>query len=477
MSGTTWYYCNLLEETSEGVPVVQVRQNATEDIASVSVVRSEISLAEGIDVDDELAVAISTYVLSASTVTTPEVVESEPDTPVVNAVEKQVATKPVVAEPAVEAVPEQIASESVAAETVVENELLAVELVEEQVAEPVEEHGEAAASGDAVQTEGEVIEEVVAEPVAVEAVADEAVNEPSSAEKEIVAQPVADEEVAAEDATEPVVVEEAVKEAVNEAAAVVETVHDAVETVAVVEEEIVETVAVVEEEIVETVVAQAAVEEEKPAEVEPVVDEPVAEPVAADEATKDEVPEAAIETPALTSEGPEEKADDVALDAIDEPRKLVTRMSSIPEDEENVVEAGQPAEEEVVAEPVDVPAVEKEEEVIDVAESTSAVEEALAAAKTVTDDVSDTQSEVSEAPATEAVDPAPVAKVDKEPESEIEETMVIDAELAAKGASAANQETSSFSFIPEQIRKNSYAVSSMAVAVTTAIVATLVARR
>ncbi|KAE8989270.1 hypothetical protein PF004_g19115 [Phytophthora fragariae] len=466
MSGTTWYYCNLLEETSEGVPVVQVRQHATEDIASVSVVRSEISLAEGIDVDDELAVAISTYVLSASTVTTPEVVESEPDTPVVNAVEKQVATEPVVAEPAVEAVPEQIASESVAAETVVENELLAVELVEEQVAEPVEEHGEAAASGDAVQTEGEVIEEVVAEPVAVEAVADEAVNEPSSAEKEIVAEPVADEEVAAEDATEPVVVEEAVKEAVNEAAAVVETVHDAVETVAV-----------VEEEIVETVVAQAAVEEEKPAEVEPVVDEPVAEPVAADEATKDEVPEAAIETPALTSEGPEEKADDVALDAIDEPRKLVTRMSSIPEDEENVVEAGQPAEEEVVAEPVDVPAVEKEEEVIDVAESTSAVEEALAAAKTVTDDVSDTQSEVSEAPATEAVDPAPVAKVDEEPESEIEETMVIDAELAAKEASAANQETSSFSFIPEQIRKNSYAVSSMAVAVTTAIVATLVARR
>ncbi|KAK1929808.1 Zonadhesin [Phytophthora citrophthora] len=245
---------------------------------------------------------------------------------------------------------------------------------------------------------------------------------------------------------EPVVVhEESVKTEVDEPVAVVETVKDAVELVAV-----------VEEDILDSVVAQASVEEES-AETE--AEQPVSEPVVLEETVEKETTkdEALPEAPAVQSDIPVvDKTEDVMLDVDPEPRKLVTRMPSIPEDTESVHDEI-PENEDVVEEEQEAPASEKP-----IADYESETE---------------TQSEISEAPVIEAVEPVAIAKIEDEPESEIEETMIIDPIVAAKEAAVVEKQTSAYSFIPEQIRNNSYAVSSVAVAVTTAIVATLVARR
>ncbi|TDH70512.1 hypothetical protein CCR75_007051 [Bremia lactucae] len=67
-----------------------------------------------------------------------------------------------------------------------------------------------------------------------------------------------------------------------------------------------------------------------------------------------------------------------------------------------------------------------------------------------------------------------MAATEASTDSEVEETMVIDPVVAAEETTAP---ASSFSYVSEQICKNGYAVSSVAVAVTTAILATLIARR
>ena len=102
------------------------------------------------------------------------------------------------------------------------------------------------------------------------------------------------------------------------------------------------------------------------------------------------------------------------------------------------------------------------------------------AAKRTTDDACTTASQPksSNVSAPEAVEATCAAEVDEDLESEIEETMVIDRDVAATEAAAApDAQTSSLSFLPEQIRNNSYAVSSVAVAVAAAVAATLLARR
>lgn len=407
MSVASWYYCNVLDdEASAVVPVVQDRQNAVQVDTKAPAVRPAVSLALGAEVDDELAVARSTYVLSAAFAAT-----SEPKT--------------VKAEPGMKE--------------------LKVETVAEQVAETVETVTEEVVS--------ETAEVVAAEPVSIET---EALEEPVTGEEEVV---------------EPAKVEAAVEETVSEVATVVETVHDAVEAVAVVEEEAVESV--------------VGGEEERSVELEQVDDEPVVDDVA----ELSDVAAAAGEAPASTCEVSEEKpldkAEDVTLDMIAEPRKLVTRMPSIPEDEDSAagvveesVDVDQVAEDAATDEAVELAAVQKTETVDEAVELPPAAEEeeVPAAAKPVMDDESETetQSEISEATALEAVESA---EVNEEPESEIDETMVIDPHVTAQEAAAAEAQTSSYSFIPKQIRDHSYTVSSVAVALATAIAATLVARR
>ncbi|CAI5728203.1 unnamed protein product [Hyaloperonospora brassicae] len=102
------------------------------------------------------------------------------------------------------------------------------------------------------------------------------------------------------------------------------------------------------------------------------------------------------------------------------------------------------------------------------------------AAKRTTGDACTTASQPksSNVSAQEAVGSTCAAEVDEDLESEIDETMVIDRDVAATEAAAApDAQTSSLSFLPEQIRNNSYAVSSVAVAVAAAVAATLLARR
>ncbi|KAG7391990.1 hypothetical protein PHYPSEUDO_002696 [Phytophthora pseudosyringae] len=362
MSVASWYYCNLLEdEVSAEVPVVQGLQSAVRGDLKVPAVRPSTALAWGAEVDDELTVGRSTYVLSAACAATPNATEKVEAEPVaVEAVEVE------------SSVPEQEPAEPVVTEAVAE----AVEVVERENVEPVEEEEEV--------EKQEAATEAAAQSIAVE------------------------EETIAE-----------AKETVREVA----TAHEAVETPAVVEDE------------------------ETPVDVEQVAHEPVPEP---DQKLAD-------------------KAEDVTLVVDPEPRKLVTRMASIPEDDESVrgVDDDVPADENVTEDVV----VEETEELVEAVPA-----EEVAATKPVSDDESETetQSEISEATATEATEAAPVAKVLDEPESEIDETMVIDPAVATKEAVA---QTSPYSFIPEPIRKNGYAVSSVAVAVATAIAAALVARR
>ncbi|KAG4060987.1 hypothetical protein JG687_00003968 [Phytophthora cactorum] len=368
----TWYYCNLLDEVSVEVPVVQAPLNAVDGGAKVPAVRPTAEVALGAEVDDELAVGRSTYVLAAAFAATVDSkavkVEAEP-------VEQEAVTEPVVAE-----------------------------TVEIEVAEPVavEKKPEVAKEEDASP-----IEEEPTAPVAVDKVEEEAIDDAAAD----VVHEVIEEALTAEENS--VTVEAEVEETVSDVATVVETV------------------AVVDEVLVEPVAAQAADEQE---------------PVEVETAKEEEVASAAAE---VSSDIPDQKIAVMTLDTIEE-LKL-----SIPEDEQSVHEDEVPT--------------EADEKLVDQAATT---EEEPAPAKPVTEYESETetQSEISEA----TVD---VAKAVEEPESEIDETMVIDPVVAAKEAAAVEAQTSSFSFIPEQIRKNSYAVSSVAVAVTTAIVATLVARR
>ncbi|KAG1700745.1 hypothetical protein DVH05_011604 [Phytophthora capsici] len=249
-------------------------------------------------------------------------------------------------------------------------------------------------------------------------------------EEEVTQIPLEEEatDVVEEKVKEPMVVHEEAE--IKETVEVVKTVKDAVEIVAV-----------VEEDILDSVVAQAATEEDTVSEPKETVTQ---------ETTKDEALLEQSDAPVV------DEAEDVMIDVDPEPRKLVTRMPSIPEDTASVHDEI-PKNEDVVEEEQEAPAHVKP-----IADYESETE---------------TQSEISEAPAIEAVEPVAIAKSEDEPESEIEETMVIDPVIAAKEAAAVEKQTSAFSFIPEQIRNNSYAVSSVAVAVTTAIVATLVARR
>uniref|UniRef100_M4BEV1 Uncharacterized protein n=1 Tax=Hyaloperonospora arabidopsidis (strain Emoy2) TaxID=559515 RepID=M4BEV1_HYAAE len=114
-----------------------------------------------------------------------------------------------------------------------------------------------------------------------------------------------------------------------------------------------------------------------------------------------------------------------------------------------------------------------EEEVVE------AVRVSVATKLPTTDDECKTaiQLESSEVSAVEVVESTRAASVIEDPNSEIEETMVIDRELAATEAADSMARTSSLSCIPDHIRNNSYAVSSVAVAVAAAVAATLLARR
>uniref|UniRef100_A0AAV1VP71 Uncharacterized protein n=1 Tax=Peronospora matthiolae TaxID=2874970 RepID=A0AAV1VP71_9STRA len=86
------------------------------------------------------------------------------------------------------------------------------------------------------------------------------------------------------------------------------------------------------------------------------------------------------------------------------------------------------------------------------------------------------QLESFEASAVEVVESTRAASVVEDPNSEIDETMVIDRDVAATEAADSKARTSSLSCIPDHIRNNSYAVSSVAVAVAAAVAATLLAR-
>ncbi|ETO85595.1 hypothetical protein F444_00746 [Phytophthora nicotianae P1976] len=409
MSVAVWFYCNVLDEVSAVVPVVQIRQNAVDDVPKAPAVRSTSELALGAEVDDELAVGRSTYVMAAafSATTDSKVVKVEAKVKK-TVVEHVAATEKVVAEVVevdVAEPEEEVANKAEEAVETVKEEVAKEEIKNENV-KPVEE---------------ELVEQVIVDKVEQEALDDAAA--------EVVNEVIEESLTVAEDA---VTVEAEVEETISEVTSVVETVRDAVETVAV-----------VDEVIVESVVAQTADEEEKSDEVE---------------AAKEESASVAAELPTslkLSSDIPDQKPVDTSEDVVEEPKPLIP-------DELNAHEDKLATEDTIVK---DTELVECAAQDVDQAEESEP-------AKPVADYESETetQSEISEAP-------VEVAKVVEEPESEIDETMVIDPVVAAKEAAAVEAQASSFSFIPEQIRKHSYAASSVAVAVTTAIVATLVARR
>ncbi|KAI9987109.1 hypothetical protein PInf_022967 [Phytophthora infestans] len=412
MSVAVWYYCNLLDEVSADVPVVQTQRNTGDDVvAKAPVVRPATGLALGVEVDDELAVGRSTYVLAAALTTSKKEKDETEDEVKETAAELVVATETVVADTVkVEVAETKEVTEKIATE--VEDE------VEQAAKETTEVAKDETKQQDASPVETEPVAPVVVDEVEAEALDDAAA--------EVVHEVMEEALLVTEDA---VTAAAEVEEDVSEVASEVETVHDAVETVVAIKEEITEPVAV-----------QAADEEVKPVEVEL--------------ATKDAASTEWLSSPTLSSEAPEQKLADKAEVVIEEPEP------SIPEDEQSVHEDKEPTEKIIAA--------DDESTAKEVAQPSPAEEQL----KSVTEYESETetQSEISEA-AVEA------AKVVEEPESEIDETMVIDPVVAAKEAAAVEVQTSSFNFIPEQIRKHSYAASSVAVAVTTAIVATLVARR
>ncbi|CAI5743666.1 unnamed protein product [Peronospora destructor] len=267
-------------------------------------------------------------------------------------------------------------------------------------------------------------------------------------------------------ATEPMETETVKVEAVALVVSPVEkTVAHRVTVEAEVQESLSEVDTVVEVKDVDVIVAK----EEKPASLDDVA-------VALEEMDSERV---ASNVLAFASRGKVlDKTEDVMLDAIAEPEKRFTRIASIPEDKENFVgvakESGKTA---YMVDHVNAASVEKAMEVVEVVEASSTTK--VIAAIIATDDESETetQSKMLETPAIEKIEAAAVAKVNEAPEFEIDETMVIDPDVAAKEAAAIEAQTSSFSFIPEHIRNNSYAVSSVALAVTTAITAALLARR
>ncbi|KAI9914133.1 hypothetical protein PsorP6_005963 [Peronosclerospora sorghi] len=86
----------------------------------------------------------------------------------------------------------------------------------------------------------------------------------------------------------------------------------------------------------------------------------------------------------------------------------------------------------------------------------------------------ETQSEISEVPAVDVVEPS---KLNEESESEVDETMMINPMIAAKENGVGKAQAPWFNFIPAPVRHNGYAVSSVGVAVATVIAAALIARR
>ncbi|OWY97748.1 hypothetical protein PHMEG_00031646 [Phytophthora megakarya] len=288
----------------------------------------------------------------------------------------------------------------------------------------------------------------------------------------------------AEEAIEVAVVQKVKKALVNEKKVVEPIVDEVVEAtvvegaVKVVKEvaTVVETAVDAKEETIESVVTQAEVEEGNPIKIEEPTSKPAGESEVPDQiVVEKEVDDAdAPVSPILFCEVPDEKILDKAGDDTMAGLRMPKRMVSIPEDEENVVEVEDEEDVDQVAEEtelVDNSAVDRTQEVVTPAKELTA--------KPATDDESETetQSVISEVTAMGAVESVAVAKTNKEPESEIDETMVFDPAIAAKEAAAIETQASSFSFIPDQLRKNSYTVSSVAVAITTAIVTTLVTRR
>ncbi|KAF4325156.1 hypothetical protein BBO99_00000498 [Phytophthora kernoviae] len=385
MSVASWYYSNLIDDELSEDPVafgVQPLQNAITPRAPV--VNGKVAL-EQVPLDaedsDELAVAKVFYVISSGT-------DNIKASPVESAVTVDTSSKE------------------------------AVKLTEEIAALEVNE----------VPTVKAVTKQVAAEPVEVAAVEEEIASTPDESvalvETEVVTVNVAAEEVEEikeEVAAEP---EKSFTEDV-----VVDNVAKASEVEAAIEEVTSET-AVVEE-------TSKSVNEPPTSEV--LIEEPVAEVV-------NDTIAAEISAVSTVADNVEDKLGDVTTDAAGEITKRIERMSSIPEDDTPVEENAAAVEEKAAA------VVEKTEEIAtpvpdenvvskahektaeaEEAEPTNAVKEVVV---TVVADESEceTQSEISEAPAIDAAEPATSTKIDDEPESEIGEYMVIDAEAAAKNA-------------------------------------------
>ncbi|KAG7400899.1 hypothetical protein PHYBOEH_003810 [Phytophthora boehmeriae] len=238
-------------------------------------------------------------------------------------------------------------------------------------------------------------------------------------------------------------------------------------------------------------------------EIEAVDDEVTSETAVLEETHENNEPptsEALVESDAIATEVSadatvadtvEEKLGDGTTESGTEIAKRTERMPSIPEDdtlagestaavEEKAVTVIEEKNEENAARPLEENAVsdeQKKTEEVEAAEPSNAAEESVAAKVVVDESECETQSEISEAPAIDAAEPVSSTKIEDEPESEIGEYMVIDAEVAAKDAAVSKGEVGMLGFISEQLRKNSYVVSSVAVAVATIVGATLAARR
>ncbi|RLN69157.1 hypothetical protein BBP00_00000529 [Phytophthora kernoviae] len=386
MSVASWYYSNLIGDELSEDPVafgVQPLQNAITPRAPVvngKVALGQVPLdAEG---SDELAVAKVFYVISSGT--------------------DEIKTSPVESAVTVDTSSEE-----------------AVKLIEEIAALEVNE----------VPTVKAVTKQVAAEPVEVAAVEEETASTPDESvalvETEVVTANVAAEEVEEikeEVAAEP---EKSFTEDV-----VVDNVAKASEVEAVIEEVASET-AVVEE-------TSKSVNEPPTSEV--LIEEPVAEVV-------NDTIAAEVSAVSTVADNVEDKLGDVTADAAGEITKRIERMSSIPEDDTPVEENAAAVEEKAAAvveektEEIATPAPD-ENVVSEAHEKTAEAEEAeltdavkeVAATVVADESECETQSEISEAPAIDAAEPATSTKIDDEPESEIGEYMVIDAEAAAKNA-------------------------------------------
>ncbi|CAH0522371.1 unnamed protein product [Peronospora belbahrii] len=261
------------------------------------------------------------------------------------------------------------------------------------------------------------------------------------------------EAVVAKTVTHLNTVKEEIQENMNEVPAMVETAHNAIGEL--------------------TRVDVAATEEKKLVLRGDVAQDPVA--------LEEVVPQAvAADIVAPTPEGTDlDKIEDMMPGVIAESKtKFSIDKDLISEGKETSARvAKQSVEADCVDERIDAASVEKTAQASETIDASPTVE--VKAANTATDNELDPelQSEKAEVLAIGTVQEAPAPKMNETLDSEIEETMVIDPDVAAKEAAESESQTSSFSFIPEQIRNNSYAISSVAVALATAITATLVARR